>query len=69
MLEHYTAYLITPTNTNVLSHLSGFPRPTLEANLGWCATYDETQRRRWGIVPAYTAVQIMAFNLDTTTYP
>ena len=68
MLKDKTAYLITASNANVLSHLSGFPRETIEANIGWCAVYDESKQRRWGIVPARTAVQVLGFTYDTDTY-
>ena len=69
MLKTNTAYPITPTNGNVLSHLSGRPLKELVANVGWCATYSESRYPRWMIVPTFVALQTMEFEVDAVAYP
>lgn len=69
MLESNTAYPITVTNVNVLSHLSGKTPNLLMANIGWCATYSENRVPRWMIVPKSSAVKDMGFAVNVDTFP
>lgn len=69
MLESDTAYLITVTNINVLSHLSGKSHSLLLANVGWYATYSENRTPRWMIVPKSCVAQDMGFKVDLHAFP
>lgn len=69
MFKHRGAYPITPSNTHILSLITSLSKPTLVANIGWCATYSETRFPRWEIVPKVVAVDEMDFDLDEETYP
>lgn len=69
MLESNTAYLITPTNINILCHLSGKTPSVLMANIGWCAVYSEDSPIRWMLMPKATATKFMKYRFDEETYP
>ena len=68
MLKHKTAYPITTASARTLSNISGFPLKDVEANIGWVATYDETKRRRWGIVPESFAIITLEMDIDRESY-
>lgn len=68
MLETNTAYPITETNASTLSHISGIPLKTIQANARWTATYSEHRFPRWALVPKSRAMRD-GFKLDVETYP
>lgn len=63
-MEDNTGYIVTPQNEGVLTHITGIPLKTLEANHGWVAHYSEkTLANRWALVPRSIAVQTPGFKL------
>jgi hypothetical protein len=57
-MEHKSGYIITPKNSTVVSHISGIELPTIEANLGWVALYEEFIIPRWSLVPESVAKEM-----------
>lgn len=69
MIKHLTAYPITHTNVDLLHHITGIEKKTLEVSIGWCAAYSESRRDRWLIAPRYVAVDELLCDIDEVSYP
>lgn len=54
-MDSNTGYIITNTNAQLLSYISGLGYGTIFANKGWAAVFEEAPYPRWLLMPTNVA--------------